>query len=169
MISTASEQQEEVRIVEFTPKFAHYFRDINREWLEEYFEVERYDQIVLNDPKGQIIEHGGFVFFAVRGDEVVGTCALIKQTERKYELAKMGVRKGYRGHGVGRLLAQAAIEKARSVEADTLVLATSKKLEAANSLYYSLGFHEVNISEIGPLPYKRTSIVMRMRLSEEYD
>lgn len=165
MSSPAS--QEDVRIVEFKPKYAHHFRDINREWLEEYFEVERYDQIVLNDPQGQIIAHGGFVFFATIGGEVVGTCALQKHAERKYELAKMGVAKAYRRNGVGRKLAQAAIDKARSVGADTVVLATSQILEAANALYYSLGFQLADISEIGPLPYKRRSIVMKLLLREE--
>jgi GNAT superfamily N-acetyltransferase len=155
-----------ITIVEFKPKYVERFREITREWLEEYFEVEPYDRIVLKDPEGQILAHGGSIFFALVGEEVVGTCALIRHAEKKYELAKMGVERDYRGHGVGRKLAQAAIEKARLAHADEIVLATNRTLEAANRLYHSMGFHETRMDEIGPLPYKRRSIVMKLGLTE---
>jgi putative acetyltransferase len=165
-MTALSSPRGDIRIIEFKSKYARQFREINRAWLEEYFEVEPYDQIVLDDPQGQIIALGGYVFFALVGGDVVGTCALLKHTERKYELAKMGVRKQYRGQGIGRRLTEAAIEKVRSLGADTLILATSNNLEAANRLYHSMGFHQVDVAEIGPLPYKRKSIVFRMNLSE---
>lgn len=155
-----------IEILEFRPKFARFFRDINREWLEEYFEVEPYDQIVLDNPQGEIIALGGHLLFARIKGEIVGTCALHRHTETKYELAKMGVLRPYRGQGIGRKLAVSAIAKARQIGAETLVLATSENLEAANALYHSLGFQEVGVEEIGPLPYKRKSIVMRLRLRE---
>jgi GNAT superfamily N-acetyltransferase len=169
IMSASPGAHSEVTIIEFRPKYARQFSEINREWLEEYFEVEPYDEIVLNDPRGQIIAHGGYVFFAMMDDKVVGTCALLRHAEKKYELAKMGVRKPYRGRGIGRRLTEAAIEKVRSLGADTLILATSNNLEAANRLYHSMGFHQVDIAEIGPLPYKRKSIVLRMMLSEGND
>jgi len=153
-----------VEIVEFHRRYARYFRDLNYEWLEKYFEVEPYDRIVLNDPRKQIIKLGGCVFFARVKAEVVGTCALLKHTERKYELAKMGVTERFRGRGVGHRLTQAAIDKARSLGADTLVLATSKLLPVANHLYESMGFQYTDLSIIGPLPYKRETIVMAMEL-----
>lgn len=156
--------ESEIEIVEFQRRYARHFRDLNYNWLEKHFEVEPYDKIVLNDPHKQIIRLGGFVFFArVRGD-VVGTCALLKHTDRKYELAKMGVAESFRGRGVGRRLTRAAIEKARGLGADTLVLATSKLLPAANHLYRSMGFQYADQSVIGPLPYKRETIVMAMEL-----
>lgn len=166
-MTSRPEQSKKIEILEFKPKYARVFEEINRAWLEEYFEVEPYDQIVLNDPHGQIIAHGGHVFFARVEGEIVGTCALLKHTELKYELAKMGVLKPFRGHGVGRKLTEAAIQKARLIGADTLILATSRSLQAANDLYHSMGFQEVDISEIGPLPYKRKSIVLSLRLTEE--
>ena len=153
-----------VEIVEFQPEYAPYFRDINYEWLEKYFEVEPYDRIILNDPQKQVIKQGGYVFFARTGGLVVGTCALLKHTERKYELAKMGVTEGFRGRGVGRQLCQAAVDRARALGADTLVLATSKLLPVANHLYEKIGFRYADQSVIGPLPYKRETIVMAMEL-----
>ncbi len=154
-----------VEIIDFKPKYAKAFRDINYAWLEKYFSVEVYDRIVLEDPQNQIIAHGGHILLARVGGEIVGVCALLKQTESKYELAKMGVREKFRGRGLGRLLAEAAITKARELGATTLVLATSRSLITANHLYHRLGFIEVDRSEIGPLPYKRESIVMALELS----
>ncbi len=159
-------KQLKVEILDFKPKYARHFRDINRGWLEEFFTVEPYDRIVLEDPESEIIAHGGHLLFAKVEGEIVGTCALLKHTESKFELAKMGVLKAYRGRGIGRKLAEAAIAKASQIGADTLVLATSQNLEAANALYHSLGFQEVSLDEIGPLPYKRKSIVLRLQLEE---
>ena len=160
-----SNRQEEITIVDYKRKYARYFRDINRAWIEEYFELEQYDLIMINDPESQIIAHGGCVLFAVLDGDVVGTCALLRHAERKYELAKMGVLKQYHNRGVGKKLAKAAIQKARALGADILVLATSRKLKAANHLYRSLGFCEVDLAEVGPLPYRRESIAMRLSLN----
>lgn len=166
-MSTADPKRaSEVEIVEFKPKYARFFESINRAWLEEYFEIEPYDRIVLGDPQGEIIGRGGCVLFAKSGEDIIGACALLKHADAKYELAKMGVAKSHRGKGVGRQLALAVIERARRLGADTLVLATSPKLTAANALYHNLGFHEVDLLEIGPLPYKRRSIVMCLRLRD---
>jgi ribosomal protein S18 acetylase RimI-like enzyme len=153
-----------IKIVDFHPRYSHLFRDLNYEWLEEFFEIEPYDRIVLGDPQKHIIRHGGCILFAQVKREIVGTCALQKHTEKKYELAKMSVSSTHRGNGIGHALARAAIERARTLGADKLVLATSKKLLAANHLYESLGFKYVDLSEIGPLPYKRESVVMALKL-----
>jgi putative acetyltransferase len=163
-VSADKMREIEAEIIEFKSKYAVQFHDINVAWLEEYFEVEPYDRIVLSDPHEQIIKHGGYIFLARVNNDIVGTSALLRHAEKKYELAKMGVLESFRGKGIGRLLAQAAINKARALHADLLVLATSKKLEAANSLYHSMGFQEADIALIGPLPYKRKSVVMSLHL-----
>ena len=66
--------------------------------------------------------------------------------------------------GIPAGLTQAAIDKARALGAETLVLATSRLLPVANHLYESLGFQHADMSVIGPLPYKRETIVMVMEL-----
>ena len=155
-----------VRIIEFKPEYAGHFRDLNYEWLEEYFEIEPYDRIVLENPIHHVINQGGYIFLALVGDKVAGTCALMKHTEKKYELAKMGVTKDYRNLGIGRKLVEATIEKSTRLGADKLILATSELLDAANHLYESMGFEYCDVSEIGPLPYIRETVVMMMILSK---
>jgi len=157
---------EEILIEDYRPKYREHFRALNYEWLERYFSVEPYDRIVLADPQREVIGRGGCVLFALIGEDVAGTCALIKHTERKFELAKMGVSPKFQGRGVGRRLCRAAIARAAQLGAETLILATSPRLEAANHLYRSLGFMPVDTSEFGPLPYSRHSIVMALDLTE---
>ena len=154
----------DVRIVDYKPKYRSFFRDLNYEWLEEYFTVEPYDRIVLNDPDKHILKAGGKILFALVEGQVVGTVALLKHTPTKYELAKMAVTEQARGHRVGYRLCEAAIEKARALGATDLVLATSPLLTAANRMYEQIGFVRVDPIEIGPLPYQRHSIVMGMQL-----
>jgi GNAT superfamily N-acetyltransferase len=164
LVTGKSSSFSEIEIIEYQPRYARDFRDLNYEWLERYFEVEPYDRIVLNDPQNQVIKLGGYIFFARVGGQIVGTCALLKHTDKKYELAKMGVTERFQGRGIGRRLVQVAIETARALDAETLVLATSRLLPAANHLYESLGFGYVDNSVIGPLPYKRETIVMAVKL-----
>lgn len=155
-----------VKIIEYRPEYRQAFQDINYEWLTRYFEVEPYDRIVLTNPERHVIEQGGVVLFALEDNVPVGTCALMKHTEVKYELAKMGVTESARGKGIGRLLVGAAIERARQLGAETLILATSDVLDAANHLYKRLGFQPARLDILGPIPYKRHSIAMWMDLRD---
>ncbi len=165
-MSDESRKKTPVKIIEFAPEYAGYFRDLNYEWLEEYFEIEPYDRIVLENPIQHVIKQGGSIFLALFDDKVAGTCALMKHTEKKYELAKMGVTKEYHNIGIGRKLVEVAIEQSKQLGADKLILATSKRLEAANHLYHKMGFDYCDLSEIGPLPYSRETVIMMMILSK---
>ena len=67
-------------IIPFEEKYSNDFYNLNVEWLEKYFYVEPYDKKVLSNPKEYIIDNGGFIFFAKHEEEIVGTVALINQT-----------------------------------------------------------------------------------------
>jgi len=153
-----------VDVIDYQPRYKDYFRDINYEWLERYFHIEPYDRVILSDPEKHILSHGGLVLFGRLDGEVVGTCALLKHTEVKYELAKLGVIESARGQRVGSGLIEAAIDRARGMGAERLVLATSVRLKVANKLYEKYGFRRVAFGEIGPLPYSRETIVMALDL-----
>lgn len=127
--------ESDIEIVNFHRKYADAFRDINYEWLEEYFTIEPYDRIVLEDPQKNVLDLGGHILFALMAGEVPGTCALLKHSPTMYKLAKMGVTKSARGLGVGRRLLNAAMDKARQLGATRLVPATGRLLPAANRLY----------------------------------
>ena len=70
-------QTMKVEIVSYTDKYSKYFYDLNHDWLSEFFYVEEYDEKVLKNCKEEIIDKGGYIFFALHKTEVVGTMALI--------------------------------------------------------------------------------------------
>jgi DNA-binding MarR family transcriptional regulator/predicted GNAT family N-acyltransferase len=152
----------QVEILSYNKKLNSFFRDLNYEWLEKYFEVEEIDKKILNDPEGEIIRKGGEIFFARINGEIIGTCAAIKIDKDTYELAKMAVTIKARGKQAGKKLALAVIGLAWSKNAKYVTLLTSNKLVEAKNLYKSLGFEVVN--ENRPNEYKRKVFRMRLEL-----
>jgi GNAT superfamily N-acetyltransferase len=98
---------------------------------------------MLDDPDSEIIERGGHIFVAVDDDHVVGVCSLVPASIGSFQLAKMAVSPEARGRGIGRLLGNAAIDRARNVGASTVELYSNTVLAPAIRLYESLGFVEV--------------------------
>jgi len=127
-------------IVDFDAAHAAAFRDLNLIWIEDGFSVEESDRRVLDHPQVEIIDRGGFIFVAMVDDEIAGVCALIRSGPRLYQLAKMAVSPAIRGRGIGRQLANAAIDRARDKGAVAVELFTNTVLAPAMGLYESLGF-----------------------------
>ena len=61
------------------------FFDINHSWLSEYFELEEMDYQILRNPKKEILDLGGCIYFAKLNNEIVGTVSLIPNNEEEYE------------------------------------------------------------------------------------
>ncbi|MBN2091579.1 MarR family transcriptional regulator/GNAT family N-acetyltransferase [candidate division KSB1 bacterium] len=154
----------DIEIREYTPALKKYFKSLNYEWLEEYFEVENADQKYLLNPNDKIIKMGGAIFFACLDDTVVGTCALIKHKDDTLELAKMAVTKKYQNRGIGQKLLQAVIERATQSGATALYLQTNEKLEVANYLYQKFGFQYTPDVPFRMSNYQRPTFVMKLDL-----
>ncbi|MDY0021780.1 GNAT family N-acetyltransferase [Arenimonas caeni] len=129
-----------VRIVPFAPELRGHFHRLNAEWLEKYHAIEPFDHEVLSNPETHILGKGGRIWFALVGDEVVGTCALMPDAPGSWELTKMGVTAGHQGKGIGRRLLAAAIDGFRETGGRELFLESSSKLKTALRLYESMGF-----------------------------
>jgi ribosomal protein S18 acetylase RimI-like enzyme len=129
-----------VEIVPYKPAYRDDFKRLNIEWLEQFFCVEEIDDRVLSDPETHILRSGGFIFFALIGPDVVGTVALIKAEDDRYELSKMSVTEAFRGLGIGRVLASTAIRRFEKTGARELYLESNSRLTPAISLYESMGF-----------------------------
>src|SRR5688500_10268919 len=92
---------EEVKVVQIDPQFVNAFADLNYPWIEESYGIEPHDHEILDHPIESVIEPGGEIFFAVVGEEVAGTVAMIRMDEDRFELAKMAVSPKSRGRGIG--------------------------------------------------------------------
>jgi DNA-binding MarR family transcriptional regulator/GNAT superfamily N-acetyltransferase len=124
----------------FRPEWREHFYRINVEWLERYFTVEDVDRRMLSQPEKYVLEPGGAILFALVDREVIGTCALLKESPGVFELSKMAVETGWRGIGAGRMLLDAAIAEFHKRRGKTLFLESNKKLGPALTLYESAGF-----------------------------
>lgn len=155
----------DARVVAYEPRHRDRFRALNLAWITEHFRVEDADRRALDDPEGYILGHGGEILVAeAPGGAVHGVCALLRNPDGSFELAKMAVDPVARGRHIGRALGEAAIARARELGAPRVELLSNTKLAPAIALYRALGFVEV------PLPandYERANIKMVLDLRDE--
>jgi GNAT superfamily N-acetyltransferase len=111
-----------------------------------------------------ILAAGGHILMAERGSETVGCCALIREGDDMFELAKMAVSPAAQGQGIGVLLGRAALEHARRAGADRVELVTNSALAPAIHVYRKLGFVHV---PVGASEYARADVRMVCVLSVE--
>ena len=138
-----SSPESELRIVPYEQRHAGAFRDLNLEWIREYFTLEELDRQHLFSPAEAILSPGGAIFIAERGAVVVGCCALLNHGGGVYEVSKMAVDRSCRGHGVGRVLLAEVMRRAQAMGATKLTIVSNTVLGPAIHLYKQLGFREV--------------------------
>jgi ribosomal protein S18 acetylase RimI-like enzyme len=154
------ESKTDIRILDYEPNHQPWFEKFNRAWIEKYFWMEPIDFQVLQHPDEHIIQKGGKIFMATCDGEMAGTVALKFASPGVYEFTKMAVDDKFQGRKIGRALSEAAIEKAKSLGARTIVLYSHTSLDTALALYRRLGFREIPVDG----PYKRSDIKMEMKL-----
>lgn len=150
----------DLRIVDYAPRWREDFARLNLEWLRRWFVVEPLDHEVLHDPETHILAGGGRILFAVDGDDrAIGTVALLHEGDGVYELTKMAVAPELRGAGIGRLLMRGALDAFTRLHGRELFLESSRQLAPALKLYESVGF----IHRPAPRPgshYARADVYM---------
>ena len=130
----------DLNIVSYKKKYKADFEKLNREWIEEFFQMEDEDFYTLQNPESYVIEKNGEIFFALYDQKVIGTAAMIPFSDGVFELAKMAVMKSFQGRGVGKLLLKRCILFAQERQADEIFLLTNDVLKPALNLYLSCGF-----------------------------
>ena len=152
---------DKIDIIPYFDEYSAIFKDLNIQWLESYFFVEPNDELVLGNPKKYILEKGGYIFFAKLDNEIVGTFALMNESEC-YELSKMAVNPKYQGKKIGQKLLEFCISFSKEKGWDKIMLYSSKKLEPAIHLYKKFGFLEVELEK--DVHYQRADIKMMLNL-----
>ena len=154
-----------VTILPFTPGHAADFDRLNRSWIEHYFTVEPFDDLVLTQPEKMIIAPGGEIWFGALDGDIVGACALLNYAPGVYEFTKLGVDARARGHGVARALLRFCRDRATEKGAHTLKIFTNTSLKPANTLYVSEGFVEIPLTEAERSRYQRCDIIYDLKLA----
>ena len=155
--------QNKIQIIDYFDELKEAIKILNYEWLEKYFRVEQSDIQSLSNPKEEIIDKGGFIFYAKLNDEIVGTASLLKKTEDVFELGKMAVSEKAQGHKIGTLLLEHCLQFAKQKQIKTLILYSNTKLNSALHLYRKYGFLETKLDEG---LYERANIKMEKHLLE---
>lgn len=160
----AQREHSEVEIVKYQPQHKQAFYELNRKWIEQYWELEPHDIEVLENPEARILQKGGHIFVALHNGIPAGVCALCpmpRESAYDFELAKLAVNTAIRRKGIGRRLCTAVINKARELGGKTLFLESNTRLKPAIALYRKLGFRE--LPEYHPA-YARGDIQMELQL-----
>ncbi len=156
-------ESQKVCIISYEQKYGEIFKQLNEEWITNNFKMEETDRKALDHPKEYILDKGGAILIALYEKKPVGVCALIRMENSNYdfELAKMAVSSEAKGKGIGLLLGEAIIEKAKSYKAKNIYLESNTVLKPAINLYHKLGFKKV----VGySSPYERCNIQMELIL-----
>jgi putative acetyltransferase len=105
---------------------------------------------------GEYAPPRGALFLARVDGELAGCCGLRPLDTADYpnagEMKRLYVRKAFRGFGLGRQLAEAALDAARQAGYDCVLLDTLDDMEAARALYEDLGFEDIPPYYHNPVP-----------------
>ncbi len=148
-------------IIDYKDRYQEDFRRLNLEWLEKFNLVESHDLEVLNHPRDNVIDGGGFIFLLKDNDAIIGSAGILKINDEEFELIKMYVLPEYRGKKYGEMLLQHCIAKAKQINASKIILYSNSKLQTAIRMYEKFGF-----KHLAPIntPFETADIKMEMVL-----
>ena len=147
-------------IVGFNKKYSEQFFILNKAWIEEAWHLEDSDKKDLLNPD-KIVENGGQVFFALENKIAIGTVAMIKSSDDRFELAKMTVQEDFRGKGIANMLMDECIKFAKQNNAREIFLISNDSLIIARNLYDKYSFKEV---ELDSQKYDRGNVKMNLKI-----
>jgi putative acetyltransferase len=129
-----------VEILSFAPEYRDDFKRLNAEWMHHFYgkNVEAY----LDIPEEKVLQNGGFILFARKDNQIIGTCAVLKSSSKTFEIANIAVSPAYRGKGIGKQLLIEAIDDARHANARQISLTTSSQFKISLELFKTFGFRE---------------------------
>jgi ribosomal protein S18 acetylase RimI-like enzyme len=146
-----------IEIIPYTDALKEHIKTLNVEWLEKYFSVEPNDVISLSNPKEEILDKGGYIYYATVDGVVAGTVSLLRITNYEFELGKMAVSANYQGLGLGNIFMQHCIDEAQRLGIKKLILFSNTSLGPAIHLYRKYGFTD---AEFEQGHYARSNIKM---------
>ncbi len=154
-----------VTVVDYRPNLKHWFYTLAGNWLLDVLagELEEEDKFTLQHPDKAYIADGGFVFFALSANNVIGCVALKRLDDDSFEFCKLFVDKNARQGGIATKLIQRCIGRCMENGAKQLWLQTTNRMQEAHKLYYKLGFADTKPPQQMAV-LSRTEKIMVLRL-----
>ena len=122
-----------------------------QQWLDVDLCFQGFEEELATLP-GRYAPPGGRLLLAWDGADAAGCAALRPLEEGICEMKRLFVRPGYRGCGLGRLLAARIVNEATAAGYAAMRLDTLDSLVGAMRLYESLGFERRGPYYANPLP-----------------
>ena len=134
----------EVTVLDYKPSLKKYFYELAGNWLLGVLKgtLEKEDKFTLRNPDKAYLDNGGFVFFAMHQNRVVGCVALKRLDENTFEFAKLFIDPSARHLGIATKLIERCISRCKENEATQLWLQTTNAMPEAHKLYYKMGFED---------------------------
>jgi ribosomal protein S18 acetylase RimI-like enzyme len=127
-----------------------------RELFAEYaqslgfpLDFQNFDEELEHLP-GEYAPPEGCIFLCKVTEDIAGCIALRKLEPGVCELKRMYVRKEFRRKGIGRMLAEEVIERAKEIGYKKMRLDTLRSMKAAIKIYDELGFREIEEYRYNP-------------------
>ena len=163
--SVLGDLKEPITILDYQPGLKDHFYELAGPGLLEIVngQLDEEDLETLHNPDEAYIKHGGFLFYALYKEQVVGCVALKRMDEGSFEFAKLYVNPTYRNLGIATKLIERCISRCKENHASELWLQSPMSMQEAQKLYYKLGF----IDKQAPsqmLAMERTPKIMYMPL-----
>jgi len=116
-------------------------------WMGEDLNFQGFED-ELKSLTGYYARPGGCLLIARDGEHLAGTVALRPLGDGICEMKRLFVREQYRKVGLGRRLVDRVLAEARAIGYGRMRLDTLAKMVPAMTLYKSVGFQEIPITEI---------------------
>lgn len=152
-----------IDIVEYRPEHQPFWEKLNRDWIKVFFEIEPFDEYVLQNPEEALLKDGGAILIALYNGEVAGTAGLRKLDDQTFEFTKMVVADVFRRKGIGEAMCYASFRKAKQLGATSVILYSNKLQAAAIKMYEKIGFKHLPVENN---VYKRADVKMEIVLDE---
>jgi len=138
------QESESVVVVDYKPSLKKHFHELAGPWLTEEADgrLKEEEGITLQDPDAEQFMEGGFHFYAIYKEQIVGFAALTRMDDDSFEITKLYINPNYRNIGIDLKLVERCISRCMENEASELWLQTSMQIPDTHLIYLALGFIE---------------------------
>ncbi|MDE1691849.1 GNAT family N-acetyltransferase [Streptococcus suis] len=146
-----------MNIETYKPEYKEAFIAMNLAWIEEMFQVEDEDRMVLGSIEERLA-NGGEIFFAINDEgEIMASCMVAPLPSGEWEIEKFAAKKEFAGQGAGKACLQACMDFIKEKQIQKVIIVSNRKCMSAIHLYRKFGFIEIPVDK-NKFPYERADI-----------
>ncbi|HEM3490457.1 TPA: GNAT family N-acetyltransferase [Streptococcus suis] len=146
-----------MNIETYKPEYKEAFIAMNLAWIEEMFQVEDEDRMVLGSIEERLA-NGGEIFFTINDEgEIMASCMVAPLPSGEWEIEKFAAKKEFAGQGAGKACLQACMDFIKEKQIQKVIIVSNRKCVSAIHLYRKFGFIEIPVDK-NKFPYERADI-----------